>query len=522
MFGFGKKAKLQRAIDASLAPVDAEDDLADHAPIEALPPELRPEAFRRVALALYRDDRFPAAQHSISRALALAPDALAINELAVMIASELRDYDAAISAQRRVMAARPREPHLAEALADILLEAERLDEVIALLEPLRALGDPEVDARYAEALHLLGRNDEAFEILDRVCREYEANLKRFPNGGGHNRSEQAHRLRDDVYAELHGREATIELAAADGRLDARAGANYKLLGAQLATQSERIAEVLQLEDPDTTERRGRELCARSEARGLVLVGSSQLRRGEVAAARKTFARACEADGRCFAAFLGLGAAMEHETHDLHRRARLLAIPEQQSPALDAVVPDLPALTDVERRVVWASVQPLMAVLPALAERGVTMRILPIDVRPTDLGLFEEIAGARHHDQRSYDALSGVATHGGAVAKIEELLDIAGANGWTFAHELAHIAFFHMPEAQQAPLAALYDDARAVGYANTHYALSDIDEFFAVSYADYLRTRHDPRHAPILDDAGIQGALVTYFDSLGEAPPRLRI
>lgn len=522
MFGFGKKAKLQRAIDQSLAPVDAEDDLANHAPLEALPAALQPEAFRRVALALYRDDRYPAAQHSITRALALAPDALAINELAVMIATDLGDFDAAIAAQRRVMAARPREPHLVEALANLMLEAERIEEVLELLEPHRTLEDPEVDARYAEALHLLGRDAEAFEILDKVCREYDANLKRFPNGGGANRAQSATRLRDEVYAALHGREATIELHAAMGGLDARAGVNYKLLGAQLATRSERIAEVLELEDPDTTERRGHALIERSQAGGLVLVGSAQLRRGEVEAAHKTFERACEADGRCFAAFFGLGAAMDHEQHDLHHRARALDMPESLPPVLSAVVPDVAALTDVERRVVWASVQPLVSVLPTLVERGVTIRILPLDVRPTDLGLFEEVAAQRHEDHRSYKAVSGVATHAGAVVKIEELLDIASDNGWTFAHELAHLAYFHLPEARQAPLAEIYEVALGVGYANIGYALSNIDEFFAVSYVEFLRSRHDPHHAPIADDAGIRDALVAYFEKLGDSITRLRI
>jgi hypothetical protein len=164
-------------------------------------------------------------------------------------------------------------------------------------------------------------------------------------------------------------------------------------------------------------------------------------------------------------------------------------------------------------VVWASAQPLAPLLPILAERGVTMRILPIDVRATDVGLFEDAAGERADDHRSYDAISGVATHGGAIAKVEELLDIVTDGGWTFAHELAHLAFFHMTEEQRAPLLEIYERALDVGYANTDYALSNADEFFAVSYTDYLRMRHELPGVPFADDAGIQRALTSYFAAL---------
>ncbi|HEX5060576.1 MAG TPA: hypothetical protein VFV99_14510, partial [Kofleriaceae bacterium] len=122
------------------------------------------------------------------------------------------------------------------------------------------------------------------------------------------------------------------------------------------------------------------------------------------------------------------------------------------------------------------------------------------------------AGGRARDHRSYAAISGIATHGGAVAKIEELLDI-GEHGWTFAHELAHLVFFHLDEKRARPLRALYDLAVDVGYANVEYALSNVDEFFAVGYADYLRNRYDLPGAPHADDAGVQHALAKYFDSL---------
>lgn len=515
---FGRKHKIRKAVDRTLAGMIDEVTL-DFAPIEALATPLHGDAYGLLALTLYHDERYAAARTAVERAIAAAPADVGLHELAASVAIEEGRLDDAIAPLTWVVEARPREANPVVVLGGHLLALERLDEAIALLEPRRAWGDPAINHVLAEVLFVRGDGAAALELLDEVCAYYDAAMKHAMGVQWNDlkaRSDEADRLRADVYAELHGREATIELAAAARKLDAKAGVNYRLLGARLAADSDRIAEVLELEDPDATELRARRLLASAPdgAAGLVLLGATQLRRGEVAAARKTFERACESDGRCFAAFLGLGAAMDHESYDLHRRATRLPAAPSPSAELSAVVPDLLALTGVERQVVWASARPLAHLLPALAGAGVTIRILPIDVRATDIGLFEDLSGEREHaDQRSYDAISGLATHGGAVAKIEELLDIMTDAGWTFAHELAHLAFFHMPDELAAPLHALYQRAIEVGYANTDYALSNPDEFFAVSYTEWLRVRHELPSAPIADDAGIHEGLKTYFDSL---------
>jgi tetratricopeptide (TPR) repeat protein len=514
---FGRKAKIRKAVARALETVRDESGVADHAPIEALPAALHLQAYYTLVLALQEDELYVAARHTLLRAIELAPDSPELQALRASIASEVGELDDAIAAQRRAVAAAPKDVNAVLALTDLLLTAERVDEALELLQPRRG-DDAELDAKLGEVLFVHGDNEQAFALLDEVCNLYYAQLKQglaVDFQALKTRYEHVDRLRQDVYAEMHGREATIELAAAEGKLDARAGVNYKLLGARLATKSGRIAEELALESPDATAARGERLLARSRGHGLSLIGCAQLRRGELTDARKTFERACEADGRCFPAFLGLGAVIDAERHELSRLVARLAQPASVSPALSAVVPDYAALTQLERRVVVASAQPLAALLPKLAEQGVTMKILPIDVRATDLGLFEDASGERADDHRSYDAISGVATHGGAVAKIEELLDVT-ETGWTFAHELAHLAFFHMPDEQSAAWLELYDRACEVGYANIDYALSNADEFFAVSYAEYLCHRHEVHGRHEADDAGIRAALMTKFDELAKS------
>jgi hypothetical protein len=268
--------------------------------------------------------------------------------------------------------------------------------------------------------------------------------------------------------------------------------------------------VLELQDPDATEARAKGE-GLNRASSLVLLGSAQLRRGDLAGARRSFDAARDLDEQCFAAFFGIGAVLDHEKHDLHRRARRIEVRGAPPPELERVVPDWPALTEVERHVVWASAQPFAAELPALAERGVTMRILPIDVRATDVGLFEHAAGRRAaDDHRSYDAIGGVATARGGIAKIEELLDVVGDHAWTFAHELAHLVYFHIDDSTAERFIELYERAVEVGYANTDYALKNDHELFAVSYTDFLRERYRLPGVPINDDAGVRVALMAFF------------
>src|SRR5688500_18558503 len=238
---FGRKAKIRKAVERALAGVEADDDLADHAPIEALPEPLQLQAYYTLVLALHDDELYAAARHTLARALALAPENAELQRLAAMLASELGDVDDAIEAQRRVVAASPRDMTAVATLADLLIISERIEEAIALLRPLHSEQDPTLDTKLAEALFVHGDNEEALAILDAVCALYDAQLKHVFGPEWQTikaRADEADRLRNDVYAEMHGREATIELAAAAGKLDASAGVNYRLLGARLAATSE--------------------------------------------------------------------------------------------------------------------------------------------------------------------------------------------------------------------------------------------------------------------------------------------
>jgi tetratricopeptide (TPR) repeat protein len=521
VFGFGKKAKVLKAVERAMADVELDEDRADHAPLDALPEDLQATAYLTLAHELFDNEHYAAAKDTITRALAKRPDDVGFHELAAQIYKELGEWQAAIRSQRLVVEHEPEQTAPAMLLAELLIKSAKLAEAIVILQRFHDVDDPEVSTRLAEAKFLHGDTQQAFELLDQVCKRYEAMLKEPWSGPDRQgliaRAGHADRLRQDVYAELHGREATIELSAKAGRLNARAGVNYRLLGARLAASTDYVSEVLDLQDPDATEQRGRAL-GKASAWGHALVGSAQLRRGDLRAADESFERASELDGTCFAAFFGKGAVLDYDKHDMHRRAERMFPAARVTPELARVFPDWEALTELERRVVWGGVAPWANMLPTLAGRGVVMRILPIDVLATDSTLLEDVAGKRAaYDHRSYDAISGVATERGAIAKIEELLDVLSDNSWTFAHEFAHLVYFHLDEARAKPFEQLYARAKKAKYATTSYALKNDDELFAVSYTDYLRHLYELPDTPLEDDAGVQRALMSYFDELCVRP-----
>ena len=72
---FGRRAKIRKAVNQALARVADETDLADHAPVEALKPELRVQADYTLAQSLVEDDRYAAEKQTQTRTFELDPEA---------------------------------------------------------------------------------------------------------------------------------------------------------------------------------------------------------------------------------------------------------------------------------------------------------------------------------------------------------------------------------------------------------------------------------------------------------------
>ena len=87
------------------------------------------------------------------------------------------------------------------------------------------------------------------------------------------------------------------------------------------------------------------------------------------------------------------------------------------------------------------------------------------------------------------------------------------HGFVFAHELAHLAFFHLSGKLRAEVQALYREATELGWVAEAYALKNPDEFFAVSYTDWLRARFGLPLRREPDDAGIFDGLAAVFEVL---------
>ena len=124
-------------------------------------------------------------------------------------------------------------------------------------------------------------------------------------------------------------------------------------------------------------------------------------------------------------------------------------------------------------------------LPAVAAGGGIVRVLPIDARLTDLPAFSDGGGERLEDERCLDAITGAATPKLSASKVEEQLIFSGERGWVFAHELAHLVHFHLPDERCDELEALFEEIGAQEFVLTNYQTRNVAEFFAVAYEDYL-------------------------------------
>lgn len=400
-------------------------------------------------------------------------------------------------------------PELVEVLAKGIIQAHprHVDAAEALVRAWLAQGQHDRAQRFLEGapaqepvFHLLRAElhadrdelDEALAILEPLCEHAHDVLRHsMTDPGQHwrNVAVRSFELRDMLLRHTQGAEAVLRAEAAAGRLMPNSGVNHMLVGQAAMAESPRVAEHLELAHPDVARAWARERLQTSpgDRAARVRQGEAALRDGDLTLADKLFRSLVDEDPSYFPGQLGLGAVLRiKETGSLARVGRLPP-GDALDPRWHRVVPDWPALLPSERAVVAFSAGPLARALPGLLEGGATVRLLPLDVRPTDLEALATYDEIRSDDGRALAGIGGMATTAGiAVARIEGLLAVG--DSLVFAHELAHLAFWALPEQEQGAFEVLFEAARELPWAWTEYQQSNIDEFFAVSYEQLLLER----------------------------------
>ena len=472
------------------------------------------QALRLVAARLAAEGRTAHARRAIEESLRIGGDEPSALMLLAQIEVESERLEEAEALYRRALALSPGDMTCSHDLALVLLHQERPAEAIALLRPIRR--DVGMTFVLAKALVEEGEHDEARVLLDDLLRHLELKMKSTCLHSEFRGLQDEHRevrdLRDAIVRDEEGSEGLVVAGLVAGRLKARSSINHQLIGQALMTRAPSWAPDTTLRSVEDSAAHGFRLAeAGDPSRGRCHVGCSALRAGRIEKAMEEFERARDLNGANFAATLGLGAAMRWNEA---RMDRLLArLPEpSEIPELERLVPDAPQLTTNELRVVQAAVRPFAAALAQLRRRGAMIRVLPIDARLVDLPEFAALAGERDEHQRCVEGLTGCKVDRFAACKIESLLDVS-ESGWTFAHELAHLAHDALPPAWQLRILRMFLRARDVGWAGTAYQLSNEHEWFAVSYTDYLATRHGLPIDTMPDDEGVMQAALGMFDEL---------
>jgi hypothetical protein len=183
--------------------------------------------------------------------------------------------------------------------------------------------------------------------------------------------------------------------------------------------------------------------------------------------------------------------------------------------IERLVPDWAALTPEEQKVVALTVSPLAGALSRIVAAGACVRILPIDARLTDLPEMAASTGEeRAEDHRCLEAITGAATERVCASKVEELLYLTGEGDSVFAHELAHLVHFHLPEPQQQQIDELYAQALHHEHVATDYQTTNAAEFFAVAYTDFIAHQYDLPSRRQLDEEGVVEQTFALIRTLG--------
>lgn len=491
--------------------------------VNALSSKGRRDALLSVARD-WQDERAEEARELLSQILLERPRDRETLELAAELQCEAGDLDAAARSLETLCELAPGALAPVLELADVLIDGDRTDDALRVLEPFLARSEPMVLYRVGKAHFAAFRSEEAFEVLQEAVDLADGMSRSDPFGAdltaGDRHYAELRLLHEEVLAELHGREAVVVDQAMRRRLDPRAGVNFKLLAASLMASRPQPPYSVELRSIAEERATGKALVTadRDDPLGHILLGSSYLREGDGSAAMSHFERGERSRPLHFAATAGRGAALQLSNaggaSSINKR---LPNPGDAPLGWERVLPELPNLTRAERRVVAASTAPLRSFLPTLESAGATLRILSIDALVTDLPGFADARAQRaEDDHRAYDCITGMAYGKHAVVKVEEVLDISSQGGWTLAHELAHVVLELAPDAFVSEVEQLLHKFTSAGFVGDAYQLSNVQEFFACSYVDFLREFYGTPTYTAYDDLGLRQELFAFFRRLADS------
>lgn len=377
----------------------------------------------------------------------------------------------------------PTNEAIAVRLAEYHLEAGDDAQSLAEVQPFAASLSPRTQWVLARAAASALPQEKALETIRPFIERVE--FERMGVVASDDDYRQTRRLYDDLLAQHEGAEALTMDLLRRGQLDPRSGVNHRELAKGLMVGSKTRAAQVALQSIEQLDALsvGAEP---TDIAALIARGEAALRREAFTAATAALEAAQALDPNHFAPALGLAFIRDCQQRGLFKSA--WAVPELPRPdRLEQVVPDWPALSRLERRVVLASTWPVSGLISTLAAQGCTIRLLPLAVRPSDLPELAELEGLRvEDDHRSWEGLEGMAAERLAVTRIDALFDTT-PDGLTFAHELAHLAERVLPLRLKLELARLYDEAQSHEHAFEQYSLRNVHEFFAV-HATHALTR----------------------------------
>lgn len=430
------------------------------------------------------------------------------------LAWDADELDLVVEVSKAVLRVQPGHVAAADHLIRALLVKGEFKRAQGLLDRAPR-NEPTFQLLRAELLIADESFQEAGELLREIGARAEAAASIFQTDNGaywRDIALRADRLRSSALVALNGQDAVLKDAASSGKLLPRSGVNHMLVGQAGMADSGRVAASLVLKSVADSEAWAAErLAARpSDRSARTRMAEARLRCGDRTDALRMFRGLVDEDPSWFPGQLGLGALLRF---DESRSGALLQNlpPCRLDPEWLPVLPDWYALEPEEQQIVAHSATPLARALPGLLAAGARIQLLPIDVRPVDLDELAQLDGTFSEDGRRLAGIGGLASSQGiAVARIEGLRCIG--ESWVFGHELAHLAFWALPEADQLAFMELFDRARRLEWAWSQYQQSNVDEFFAVSYEDLLLERYGGKRLPP-DKSGLWREVATWLEAL---------